>query len=196
MTITPATATTQTGYCTSQAIRSPGSRGRYTVILGDTEESAELEASHLDRLSPAVDGFVLAASRLPDAELADLHGKPVVLFDREVSGLPSVVTDSAEGSRQIIEHLVALGHRSITYLLAIGALQRLLRRGVDVPGAVSVVGYDDIFGSDFCNPPPTTLTGPAEQAGPAGPALDRPGSPDPHLPLTRESGSPRPRVGV
>jgi len=28
-----------------------------------------------------------------------------------------------------------------------------------------VVGYDDIFGSDFCHPPLTTITAPIEQAG-------------------------------
>jgi len=43
-------------------------------------------------------------------------------------------------------------------LLAIGLLQRLHHLGVDVPGEVSVVGYDDIFGSDFCHPPLTTIT--------------------------------------
>jgi DNA-binding LacI/PurR family transcriptional regulator len=30
---------------------------------------------------------------------------------------------------------------------------------------VSVVGFDDIFGSDFCHPPLTTVTAPVEQAG-------------------------------
>jgi DNA-binding LacI/PurR family transcriptional regulator len=28
-----------------------------------------------------------------------------------------------------------------------------------------VVGFDDIFGSDFCHPPLTTVTAPVEQAG-------------------------------
>ncbi len=50
-------------------------------------------------------------------------------------------------------------------LLAIGMLQRLAARGIDVPGAVSLVGCDDIFGADFCNPPLTTLTAPIVQAG-------------------------------
>lgn len=44
-------------------------------------------------------------------------------------------------------------------------LQRLAARGIDVPGAVSLVGCDDIFGADFCNPPLTTLTAPIVQAG-------------------------------
>ena len=50
-------------------------------------------------------------------------------------------------------------------LLAIGVLQRLQHLGIDVPGYVSVVGFDDIFGSDFCHPPLTTVTAPVEQAG-------------------------------
>jgi LacI family transcriptional regulator len=50
-------------------------------------------------------------------------------------------------------------------LLAIGVLQRLKERGVTVPDDVSVVGCDDIFGADFCDPPLTTMTAPIERAG-------------------------------
>ena len=149
----------------------------------------------------------------------------VVLFNREVPGFASVITDSRDGSRQIVEHLAALGHRSIAYLsgpalwtdaerwrtlsenaarlgveivrlgpfmptldqgsaaadvglgsgatalvafndlLAIGILQRLRRRKVDVPGAISVVGHDDIFGADFCQPSLTTVHSDVEHAG-------------------------------
>lgn len=50
-------------------------------------------------------------------------------------------------------------------LIAIGMLQRLRERGIRVPDDLSIVGCDDIFGADFCNPPLTTLTAPIEQAG-------------------------------
>jgi DNA-binding LacI/PurR family transcriptional regulator len=50
-------------------------------------------------------------------------------------------------------------------LLAIGMLTRLRERGVRVPQDLSVVGCDDIFGADFCNPPLTTLAAPIERAG-------------------------------
>ncbi|WP_045729941.1 LacI family DNA-binding transcriptional regulator [Pseudarthrobacter chlorophenolicus] len=50
-------------------------------------------------------------------------------------------------------------------LIAIGMLQRLRERGVRVPGDMSIVGCDDIFGADFCNPPLTTMSSPIEQAG-------------------------------
>jgi DNA-binding LacI/PurR family transcriptional regulator len=198
-----------------------------TLVIADTQAGAELEVAHLDRLASSVDGFVLAASRLPDEELRILAGRsPVVLFNRRVSGLASLVTDSTDGSRQIVEHLVALGHRSLAYLagpaggwsdsarwralsehaqaagarivrcgpfaptldggpaaadvgmstgataliafndlMAIGVLRRLGELAVAVPGRVSVVGFDDIFGSDFCNPPLTTVAGPVDEAG-------------------------------
>ncbi len=43
--------------------------------------------------------------------------------------------------------------------------QRLRKRGLRVPEDMSIVGCDDIFGADFCNPPLTTLSSPIEQAG-------------------------------
>jgi DNA-binding LacI/PurR family transcriptional regulator len=48
-------------------------------------------------------------------------------------------------------------------LLAIGMLGRLRERNVRVPEDVSIVGCDDIFGSDFCDPPLTTVSAPIEQ---------------------------------
>lgn len=50
-------------------------------------------------------------------------------------------------------------------LIAIGMLQRLRERGIKVPQDMSIVGCDDIFGADFCNPPLTTMASPIEQAG-------------------------------
>ena len=49
--------------------------------------------------------------------------------------------------------------------LAIGMLRRFQERGVRVPEDISVVGCDDIFGADFCNPPLTTITSPLARAG-------------------------------
>lgn len=199
-----------------------------SLVVGDIADGPEVELAYLERLRDrGVDGIVLASSRLPEAELiSSARGSDVVLFNREVEGLPSVVTDSRDGSRQIVEHLAALGHRSIAYLagpqamwtdnerwrglsenaarlgvdivrlgpfmprldqgssaadvglgsgatalvafndlLAIGVLQRLRRRNVVVPGAISVVGHDDIFGADFCQPSLTTLHSDVEHAG-------------------------------
>lgn len=50
-------------------------------------------------------------------------------------------------------------------LIAIGMLRRFAERAIAVPADISIVGCDDIFGSDFCTPPLTTLGAPIEQAG-------------------------------
>jgi LacI family repressor for deo operon, udp, cdd, tsx, nupC, and nupG len=50
-------------------------------------------------------------------------------------------------------------------MLAIGVLRRLAERGLRVPDDVSVVGFDDMFGAEFCQPPLTTL---AERTADAG----------------------------
>jgi LacI family transcriptional regulator len=50
-------------------------------------------------------------------------------------------------------------------MLAIGLMRRLAQRGVMVPRDISVVGFDNIVGADFCTPPLTTLSERSEEAG-------------------------------
>ena len=44
--------------------------------------------------------------------------------------------------------------------MAIGAIRTLKHNNIGVPGDVSVVGFDDFPGSDFCDPPLTTVHNP------------------------------------
>jgi LacI family transcriptional regulator len=74
-------------------------------------------------------------------------------------------------------------------LLAIGMLARFHERGVAVPHEVSLVGCDDIFGADFCNPPLTTLTAPIEQAGRTAVALLLSQLDDANAPVTRRTAT-------
>lgn len=50
-------------------------------------------------------------------------------------------------------------------LLAIGLLQELQSRGVPVPERLSIVGFDNIAGSDFTSPRLATVGAPLEDAG-------------------------------
>lgn len=89
----------------------------YTLVLVNAEESPRIEYDQIQRLVPSVDGFVLAASRLPDENLEQIAGqRPVVLMNRELHGLSSVVLDHVMGCRQIAEHLASFGHRDLVYL--------------------------------------------------------------------------------
>jgi LacI family repressor for deo operon, udp, cdd, tsx, nupC, and nupG len=199
----------------------------YTQLLVDTEESAEMERDALQKMRRSADGFILAASRLTDAQLAEVSDtQPLVTINRASSNTPTVVIDTPSAMIQALEHLASLGHTRICYvggpptswsnakrwksfedetrdrgmttfrigpfapkttsgaaaadaaartgatacivfndLLAIGMLQRLRERGIRVPEDMSIVGCDDIFGADFCNPPLTTIASPIEQAG-------------------------------
>lgn len=55
----------------------------------------------------------------------------------------------------------------ITYndLMAIGLMRGLTQSGVAIPGDVSVIGVDNIFGADFCTPPLTTVAAPLRALG-------------------------------
>ena len=48
---------------------------------------------------------------------------------------------------------------AITYndMMAIGLLQAARKQGLEVPRDLSIIGFDDIFGSDFTCPPLTTI---------------------------------------
>jgi LacI family transcriptional regulator len=90
---------------------------KYTLVLVNAEESPRIEYDHIRRLAQSVDGFVLAASRLPDENILEFAGmRPLVLMNRELPGLPSVIVDYAEGCHRIVDHLASLGHESVVYL--------------------------------------------------------------------------------
>jgi len=96
----------------AQAIRSD-----YTLLVADAQESGAREQHNLDRLLPLVDGLIVASSRMSDTVLRSVSkSHPVVVLNRYVGGLPSVVPDSGHGMKQAIAHLLQLGHNSVHYL--------------------------------------------------------------------------------
>jgi LacI family repressor for deo operon, udp, cdd, tsx, nupC, and nupG len=92
------------------------SRG-YRQFLVDTEASANVEAAMLHDLISSVDGLILTAPKMTDAALREAAAEvPLVLVNRDVPGLPSVVLEQPEGVVQALEHLASFGHRSVAYL--------------------------------------------------------------------------------
>jgi LacI family transcriptional regulator, repressor for deo operon, udp, cdd, tsx, nupC, and nupG len=89
----------------------------YTILLADTRESERLERESLERVLPTVDGVLLAGSRMSDSTIRVIaKQKPVVVLNRAVVDVPCVVVDNARGIQLATDHLVGLGHRSITYV--------------------------------------------------------------------------------
>jgi DNA-binding LacI/PurR family transcriptional regulator len=199
----------------------------YRHLLVDLEDSEDLETAALEEIPQSVDGLVIMGPHVPDERLVEVAKRvPVVVINRLIEGLASVVVDTPDAVVAALEYLVSLGHRRIVYaagpahswssrrrwaaleaaagrldvaltaigpyaphaqtgaaaadaaihlrataclffndLLAIAALKRFAERGVSVPDEVSVVGCDDVFGADFCNPPLTTIAVPTERMG-------------------------------
>lgn len=87
------------------------------MLLADSDEDPATEMDLIRALTKQVDGFVLCSPRAPDDELRSVCGEvPVVLLNRRVAQLPSIVFDNADGIRQALGHLAALGHRRVAYV--------------------------------------------------------------------------------
>lgn len=98
------------------AERAATERG-FTMLVIETQESEQAEREAVDRLLPVVDGVILSASRMTDAAIRTLaKGAPMVLLNRTVSEVPSVLSDNVQAIKKATEHLVGLGHTSICYL--------------------------------------------------------------------------------
>nr|WP_256127869.1 substrate-binding domain-containing protein [Arthrobacter sp. SDTb3-6] len=199
----------------------------YTLMLAESAESAELELTAARRLLATVDGLILASPRLADSEIQQLAAqKPVVVVNRNVEDVASVVADTDAGVADAIRHLATLGHRHIAYvagpdrswmskrrwesikarsdwsgieatvvasgvptvdggrrsaaavregsatavfcyndLMAIGLMRELQAAGVRIPEELSILGFDNIFGSDFTTPPLSTIKSPLHEYG-------------------------------
>lgn len=208
------------------AERAAAERG-YILVLVESQESGEREAEAAHRVLPSVDALVLVSSRLSEDGVRELGDrKPVVVLNREVDRVSSLVPDLDTGIVQLLDHLKELGHTSIAYLsgpasswmstarwtrlfaaaqdrgisiveiptsaptldggreslprvvasgvtaviayndlIAIGLLRQAVAEQVRVPEDLSIIGFDDIFGSDFTSPPLTTVRTPLDVVG-------------------------------
>lgn len=88
-----------------------------TLVVAETRASPQVEHEAIERLLPTVDGIILASSRLGQDEIRRLsEHKNVVLVNRNVEGVPSIVPHFKPGIRDAVGHLAGLGHTSVAYL--------------------------------------------------------------------------------
>ncbi|NVM94102.1 substrate-binding domain-containing protein [Arthrobacter wenxiniae] len=199
----------------------------YTLMLAESAESADLEMTAARRMLATVDGLILASPRLSDEEIGRLSStKPVVVINRSVAGVTSMVADIEAGVTDAVRHLAAMGHAAISYvpgperswmsqrrwesikarcdwhgieatmeagqqptvdggrraaaavragratavfcyndLMAIGLMRELQAAGLAIPEDLSILGFDNIFGSDFTTPPLSTIKSPLHALG-------------------------------
>ncbi|GAA2720279.1 LacI family DNA-binding transcriptional regulator [Cellulomonas aerilata] len=97
-------------------------------------------------------GLAAAVAALPDVDVVQLGHFPAA-FSGGVAAADLVV---ATGASAVIAH---------NDLVALGVLDRLRARGVDVPGRVSVVGFDDVPAATQVSPALTTVGIPIRTLG-------------------------------
>ena len=89
----------------------------YMVLLAHTHESDRKERQVLERTMPLVDGILLTSSRMSDSSIRMVaKQKPIIIANRAVNGVASVVPDNPRGMRRAAEHLATAGRRSILYV--------------------------------------------------------------------------------
>jgi LacI family transcriptional regulator len=204
----------------------------YGITIVTLEELDQVSvADAVSRLAEqAVAGVVIIAPVL-SAAAAVTHlptGVPAVVVESDAAGnLPTFSVDQIAGARLAVEHLLALGHRTVWHVSgprdwleardrvdgwrqvlesagrsvppvisgdwsprsgydagnrlaartdvtavfcandqqALGMLRALHEHGVDVPGDVSVVGFDDIPEAEYLSPPLTTVRQDFDEVG-------------------------------
>jgi DNA-binding LacI/PurR family transcriptional regulator len=89
----------------------------YTLVLADTKADSDQETASVNRLTGAVDGFILVAARMPQPQLLRIAATHrIAIVNRQVLGLASVVVDPVMAANHAVDHLASLGHRDLVYL--------------------------------------------------------------------------------
>ncbi|MFN8503245.1 GntR family transcriptional regulator [Kouleothrix sp.] len=142
------------------AIEREGQRAGYQLLLGQSTLAGHSEAPYLARYAenPAVKGVIAIASGAeiaaePYARLARA-GKPFLFVVRQAETIAadSVATDHVGGARELMQHLIGLGHRRIAYIGVThqarhyhGYLEALRAAGLPADPALQVsIAVDDL----------------------------------------------------
>ncbi|MGW4462468.1 LacI family DNA-binding transcriptional regulator [Micromonospora sp. NBC_01796] len=89
----------------------------YHIFVADTNEDPAAEEDLVHALAKQVDGILLCSPRMSNSLIEQLSREvPLVVINRQVTGLPAVVMDVGQGARLAIEHLTGLGHHNLALL--------------------------------------------------------------------------------
>ena len=151
-------------------------RSRPYGVFVDNRQGARLAASHLLSRKGCVLVFINGPADLSQSILRRVGVEDVVREMAVPAGSLRVVNGDysiESGYRLTIELLdQAMGGRlpfsaifACNDLMAVGALRALKQRGIDVPGQVELVGFDDIELAHLVDPPLSTVSQPALEMG-------------------------------
>lgn len=133
-----------------------------TMMLSESQESPERELATARRMLPAIDGLILSSSRLADAQIRELAvTKPVVVINRAVPGVASIVPDVAPGISDCLGRLAAAGHTRIAFVPGPTGSWMSATRAAKIARVAGALGLDLVTLSAT----EPTLVGGASRAG-------------------------------
>jgi LacI family transcriptional regulator, repressor for deo operon, udp, cdd, tsx, nupC, and nupG len=142
-----------------------GSRDDLKVpcISTDDEGAVRTAVSHLAALGHTRFGLAVGPARFVPVQRKVAGFRAAMAADPRFEGHEDYTLFSVEGGHAAASRLLDAGVTAIVCasdIMALGAVRAVRARGLDVPGDVSVVGYDDSPFMAFTYPPMTTVRQP------------------------------------
>jgi DNA-binding LacI/PurR family transcriptional regulator len=149
----------------------PGQPG--LSIGSDNDQGGYAAARHLIRLGRRRLAFLGGASRGCPEFLDRYRGFVRALSEANIEANPALQADAITTEEAGYDAASELLRRELKFdaivgasdLIALGAMRALQERHIEVPAAVSVVGFDDIPAAAVANPPLTTIAQNTRLAG-------------------------------
>ncbi|MFC0546034.1 LacI family DNA-binding transcriptional regulator [Kutzneria chonburiensis] len=89
----------------------------HAVFVADSDEDPAAEEQLVRAMAKQVDGVILCSPGIDEQQVRELaDSTTLVLLNRRMRGVPAALMNSGSGMRQVIDHLVALGHHRIAFL--------------------------------------------------------------------------------
>lgn len=89
----------------------------YTVLTVDGRLNPLLEQQAVERTLDLADGIIMISPRMSDDFISQTaRQKPVVVINRVVRDVNSVMQNIGDGMKQVVEHLAELGHKNVTFI--------------------------------------------------------------------------------
>ncbi len=107
-----------------QGIELVAMKSHYRILLGDTQQSVVRERAYSELvLQRQADGIICLGMNIPfeyDCRRKNPDPKwPPIVMACEYSGdipLPTVLIDNRQAAKEVVEHLIELGHKNIAYI--------------------------------------------------------------------------------
>jgi LacI family transcriptional regulator, repressor for deo operon, udp, cdd, tsx, nupC, and nupG len=136
---------------------------RVPCISTDDEGAVRTAVNHLGSLGHTRFGLAVGPARFVPVQRKVAGFRAAMAADPRFEGLEEYTLFSVEGGHAAASRLLDAGVTAIVCasdIMALGAVRAARARGLEVPGDVSVVGYDDSPFMAFTDPPLTTVRQP------------------------------------